>query len=57
MAQMFGIMLRDRQEYGLFVGQSRTSPRVVQIGSMLLQLDDVQPPLPPPDAVPVQTEM
>ena len=40
-------MMRDRQEYGPLIGSGRVSPRVVQIGSMILPLDDVQPPLAP----------
>ena len=42
---------------GRLIGQSRTSPRAVQIGNMLLQLDDAQPPLPPPESVPQSTDM
>ena len=50
-------LTRDRQEYGPLIGQSRTSPRAVQISSMSLQLGDAQPPLPPPEVMPVMTEM
>ena len=49
--------MRDRQEYGPLIGQGRTSPRAVHISPMLLQLDDVQTPLPPPEVLPVLTEM
>ena len=56
-ASMQRHLMRDRQEYGPLIGQGRTSPRAVQIGSVLLQLDDAQPPLPPPDSMPMSTEM
>ena len=40
-------LMRYRQEYGLLISSGRVSPRVVQIDSMLLPLDDAQPPLAP----------
>ena len=45
--------MRDGQEYGPFIGSGRMSPRLVHIGSMMLLLDDVQPPLAPPVEAPV----
>ena len=56
-ASMQRILSRDRQDFGPLVGQGRVSPRAVHVGSMLLQLDGVQPPLPPPASVPVNTDM
>ena len=49
--------MRDRQEYGPLIGQGRASPRAVHISSTLLQLDDVQPPLPPLEVQPASTEI
>jgi hypothetical protein len=51
-ASMQRIFERGRQYYGPLVGQGRVSPRVVHVGSVLLQLEDVQPPLPPLASVP-----
>ena len=47
-------LLGDRQDYGPLINSGRTSPRVVQVGSMLLQLDDTDTPLAPPSAPPTQ---
>ena len=44
--------MRDRQEYGPLIDFARVSPRVAQIGSVVLPLADIQPPLPPPLAEP-----
>ena len=56
-ASMRRILTRDCYEFGPLVGQGRASPRAMRAGSMLLQLDDAQPPLPPPASVPVNTDM
>ena len=45
-------LMRDRQEYGPVISSGRVSPRVAQIGSMVLTLDDVEAPLPPPASLP-----
>ena len=46
-------LMRDRQEYGPLIGSGRVSPRVVQTGSMIFPLDDVQLFLAPPLEAPV----
>ena len=43
-------LLRDRKDYGPLTDSGRMSPRMVQVGSMLLQLDDINPPLVAPSA-------
>ena len=56
-AQMAALMqqrlMRDRQESGPLIGFGRVSPRVVQIGSMRLSLDDAQPALAPLTEAPI----
>ena len=36
-------LVRERQYYGQLIASGRASPRVVNVGSMLLQLDDITP--------------
>ena len=56
-SSMQRILARGRQDYGPLVGQGRVSPRAVQVGSVLFQLGDVQPPLPPLEHARVNTDM
>ena len=56
-ASMQRILARDRQDYGPLVGQGRVSPRGVQVGSMLLQLEDEHSPMPPLASVPPSSDM
>ena len=41
-------LVRDRQDYGPLFSTARSSPRALQVGSMMLQLEDDNPPLAPP---------
>ena len=41
-------IVRYRQYYGPLFNTARTSPRTLQVGSALLQLEDDNPPLAPP---------
>ena len=56
-ASMQRTLARGRRDYGPLVGQGRVSPRVAHVGSIWLQLRDVQPPSPPPASVPENTDM
>ena len=44
-------MLKGRQEYGPTISSGRVSPSATQISTMMLDIDAIQPPLPPPDEV------
>ena len=46
-------LVRERQYYGPLCGTSRASPRALQPGSVLLQLDDDNPPLAPSSVPPL----
>ena len=41
-------LVRERQDYGPLFNSARSSPRALQVGSMMLQLEDDNPPLVPP---------
>jgi len=50
-------IVRDRQDYGPLFNTARSSPRALQVGSMLLQLEDDNPPLAAPLGLPTCTVM
>ena len=41
-------LVRERQDYGPLFSIARSSPRTLQVGSTMLQLDADNPPLAPP---------